>query len=194
MIAKPTSRNSRVVTRALRCVTAALLGAVISAGSARAQAAAEIRPVLNATALDGELALNGLMDEPVWALADSIPALTQTEPVQGAAPTGQTAVKVLVTGDALVIGIRADDPEPARIVSYARSRDAGLENEDHVKLVLDTFGDGRSGYRVQPQPRGSTRPLALRIESAAGQAAVRDALLIGRRRPRWSERTRCASS
>lgn len=81
--------------------------------------------------------------------------MTQTEPVQGAAPTGQTAVKVLVTGDALVIGIRADDPDPARIVSYARSRDAGLENEDHVKLVLDTFGDGRSGYIFAVNPAGA---------------------------------------
>lgn len=155
MTAKPMSRNPRAVTRALRCITVAMLGAVTSAGSVRAQAVAGVPQVLNATALDDELELNGLMDEPVWALADSIAALTQTEPVQGAAPTGQTAVKVLVTGDALVIGIRADDPDPARIVSYARSRDAGLENEDHVKLVLDTFGDGRSGYIFAVNPGGA---------------------------------------
>lgn len=74
MTAKPTSRNPRAVTRSLRCITVAMLGAVTSAGSVRAQAVAGVPQVLNATALDDELELNGLMDEPVWALADSIAA------------------------------------------------------------------------------------------------------------------------
>jgi hypothetical protein len=31
-------------------------------------------------------------------------------------------------------------------VTFARERDAALTNEDHIRLVLDTFRDARSGY------------------------------------------------
>ena len=56
--------------------------------------------------------------------------------------TGTTVVWVLATADALIVGIRADDPEPSRITSFARERDASLLNEDHIRLVLDTYLDG----------------------------------------------------
>jgi hypothetical protein len=58
----------------------------------------------------------------------------------------RTVVRVVALEDAVVIGIRADDPQPARITSYARQRDASLGSEDHIKIVLDTYRDGRSGY------------------------------------------------
>ena len=50
---------------------------------------------------------------------DSIPNLTQVEPLEGAPPFAQTIVRILTTGDAIVIGVRAEDPEPSRIVSFA---------------------------------------------------------------------------
>ena len=55
-------------------------------------------------------------------------------------------MRVLAAGDALLIGVRADDPEPHRITSFSRQRDASLDNEDHIRVVLDTYLDGRSGY------------------------------------------------
>ncbi len=82
----------------------------------------------------------------MWASADSIDGLTEIEPVVGRTPFARTVVKVLADGDRLVIGVRADDPEPNGIVAFARERDASLANEDHIKLVFDTFRDGRSGF------------------------------------------------
>jgi hypothetical protein len=64
-------------------------------------------------------------------------------------------VRVITTGDAIIFGIQAYDPEPSRIVSYARQRDALLDNEDHVKIVLDTYLDGRSGYVFAVNPNGA---------------------------------------
>ncbi|MBI4521927.1 MAG: carbohydrate binding family 9 domain-containing protein [Gemmatimonadetes bacterium] len=111
--------------------------------------------MLKAAVLDGELRLDGTLDEAAWAVADSIAGLTETEPDQGGTPTGRTVVKALVNGAVLVVGIRADDPEPDRIVSYAKARDAGLQGEDYVKFVLDTFQDGRSGYIFAINPGGA---------------------------------------
>jgi hypothetical protein len=145
--------------RACGTLRRAALVALLAAGSAApcgwAQSVPDSRPVLRAAPLDGDLRLDGLLNEAVWATADSIDGLTQTEPVQGGTPTGRTVVKVLANGADIVIGIRADDPEPDRIVSYAKARDAGLSSEDHVKLVLDTFLDGRSGYIFAINPGGA---------------------------------------
>ncbi|MEJ2184592.1 MAG: DUF5916 domain-containing protein, partial [Gemmatimonadota bacterium] len=113
------------------------------------------RPTLRSGAMPSDLLLDGRLTEPAWAAADSIAGLTQVEPEEGGRPTGRTVVRVLANADALVVGIVAYDPAPDRIVSHARSRDADLDDEDHVKLVLDTFLDGRSGYVFAVNPSGA---------------------------------------
>lgn len=116
---------------------------------------AEDPPRLQVGVPRGAVHVDGRLDEPAWATADSIADLAQVEPNQGAAPTARTVVRVLATGDAIIFGIRCDDPDPSRIVSYARERDPRLDNEDHVKIVLDTYLDGRSGYVFAVNPNGA---------------------------------------
>lgn len=118
-------------------------------------ALAPARPSLRAAPVAGALLIDGRLDEPAWAGADSTDALTQVEPLQGAAPSGRTVVRVLATADAVVFGVRADDPDPSGIVAYTRRRDGSLGSEDHVRLVLDTFQDGRSGYVFAVGPLGA---------------------------------------
>ena len=114
--------------------------------------------------------IDGRLSEPAWSTADVVSDLTQVEPVEGAAPSARTVVRVLTTGDAIIIGIRADDPEPSRIVSFARQRDAILDSEDHIKIVLDTYMDGRSGYVFAVNPNGA-RYDALITNQGAGENA-----------------------
>ncbi|MGQ0650213.1 MAG: DUF5916 domain-containing protein [Gemmatimonadaceae bacterium] len=140
--------------------------------SARPDAA---RPSLRVGVAPGAISLDGRLDEPAWATADSIPDLTQIEPTEGAPPTGRTVVRVLVDGGAIIVGVRADDPEPDRITSFSRQRDASLDNEDHIRLVLDTYLDGRSGYVFVVNPNGA-RYDALVANQGEGQNADWDAL------------------
>ena len=132
----------------LACAVTALLPAFMDAqqpGRVAGRVDAP-RPTLRVGRLTGSLRLDGRLDEPAWAAADSIADLTQTEPDEGATPSGRTVVRVLGDGAGIVIGIRADDPDTSRITAFARARDADLSSEDHVKIVLDTYLDGRSGY------------------------------------------------
>jgi hypothetical protein len=55
----------------------------------------------------------------------------------------RTTVRVLAGANALVIGIVCDTPDPSAIVSFSVRRDAPLGNEDHVRIVLGPFMDGR---------------------------------------------------
>jgi uncharacterized protein DUF5916 len=102
----------------------------------------------------GAVRLDGVFDEPAWAAAEPI-RLTMIEPTEGEAPTFATTVRLLVRPSALFIGVTCEDATPGAIVSFTKQRDASLRNEDNIKIVLDTFLDGRSGYVFQVNPSGA---------------------------------------
>jgi hypothetical protein len=118
------------------------------------QAPADV-PSLRSGSVTSAVRLDGQLTEPFWSATDSITTLTQIEPQERRPESGRTVVRVVATRDAVIIGIRADDPEPGRLTSFARERDAVLNNEDHLKIVLDTYRDGRSGYVFAINPNGA---------------------------------------
>ena len=123
----------------------------------------------------GALRLDGVLDEPAWSTADSIPSLTEIEPVAGGTPRGRTVVRVVADRGALVFGIRAENPPGVGLVAFARSRDAALDSEDHIKIVLDTYLDGRSGYVFAVNPNGA-RYDALVANQGEGEDSNWDAI------------------
>jgi hypothetical protein len=121
---------------------------------ATAQPAAAV-PELRTGALTGPLKLDGVLDEAAWPSAPAIDSLTMSEPTAGAKASATTTVRVMADAHALVIGVVCDDPDATRIVSFTKQRDAALDAEDNIKVVLDTFLDGRSGYVFQVNPSGA---------------------------------------
>jgi uncharacterized protein DUF5916 len=103
----------------------------------------------------GELRVDGVLDEAAWQTAEPIQSLTMIEPREGGVSAGRTEVRVLAGAKALAFGIRCDDPQPAGIVSFTKERDGDLESEDHVRIVLGPFQDGRSGYVFAVNPGGA---------------------------------------
>ncbi len=112
-------------------------------------------PTVRVGSLDAGFRLDGVLTDPMWDTAEPIDGLTMTEPVESGTLVGTTRVRVLASSTDLVIGVEAFDPEPDGIVSYSISRDPALRNEDHVRIVLDPFLDGRSGYVFAINPRGA---------------------------------------
>lgn len=114
------------------------------------------KPALQAGRLPaGAVVLDGVLDEPIWAGAPAIDGLATVEPVQGGTSVGRTTVRVLVGPRDIVIGIRCEDPDASAITSVSKARDASLGHEDHVKVVLDTYRDGRTGYVFAVNPTGA---------------------------------------
>src|SRR5439155_1614477 len=132
-------------------------------------------PRLGVSPLPQTLVLDGRMREPVWTTADSA-VLTEFEPELGTVPAERTVVKVLASADELVFGIRCDDPEPDKLTSFARARDADLSAEDHVRIVLDPFLNEQSGYVFAVNPNGA------RYDALISEQAQR---LGGRENPDW---------
>lgn len=111
-------------------------------------------PVLRAGSGAETVRVDGILREPAWSVAHTVDAFAQTDPREGAPPTFRTAVRVLAGRNAVIIGIVCDD-DPDGIVSFSVSRDAGLQSEDHIRIVLGPFRDGRSGYVFAVNPSGA---------------------------------------
>jgi hypothetical protein len=105
--------------------------------------------------LPSTIAIDGRLTEAAWESADVIDDFRQTDPVEGALPTARTRMQVLADTRSIVIGIVCEEPDPATIVSFSVRRDAVLTSEDHVRIVLGPFADGRSGYVFAVNPTGA---------------------------------------
>jgi hypothetical protein len=99
--------------------------------------------------------LDGKLDEPAWQRAVPIGPLVQVEPKEGEPPTEATEVRVLYDSDAIYFGIRCLDRTPAAIVATQLTRDAELEVDDYVAVVLDPFFDRRNGFFFMVNPAGA---------------------------------------
>jgi hypothetical protein len=138
-----------------RCLQGIAVASLAFDLAAPAAAFAQTAPTLRAGVLSGELRIDGVLDEAAWSGAPSIRTFAQTDPQEGKPATEKTTVRVLAAADALVIGIRCDDSDPAHIVSFSVRRDALLSSEDHIRVVLGPFQDGQSGYVFAVNPSGA---------------------------------------
>ena len=66
-----------------------------------------------------------------------------------------TDVRVLVDEQALYIGIVCHEPHPRGLISTQLTRDANLDVDDRVTIVLDPFFDHRNGFFFQVNPAGA---------------------------------------
>ena len=153
----------------------ATLGCAILSCASAAGLSAQERPRGVVGEVVGPIDLDGVLDEPSWVRARTLGPLTMVEPREGDVPAFGTEVRILADADNVYVGIRALDPDPAGIVSYAKARDSQLRSEDHVKLVLDPFLDGQSGYVFAVNP-GGARYDALVSEQGLGENASWDAV------------------
>ena len=111
-------------------------------------------PSISASHISSSIILDGKLDEPVWATAKTI-TLTQQSPRPGEPTPYRTEVKVLVSGDALYFGFICHDPNPKAVAVHTQQRDGDLTGDDTVSIVLDTYGDRRTGYFFQINAAGT---------------------------------------
>jgi len=102
-----------------------------------------------------DVRIDGILDEASWSRATPLGPLTMIEPVEGQPPTAATEIRVMADVRNLYVGIRAYDDNPTEIVSYSKARDSELRSEDHIKIILDPYLDGQSGYVFAINPGGA---------------------------------------
>ena len=121
-----------------------------SVPAGRHAAAAAVR----AARVQGDIAVDGRLDEASWAAAEPATRFTQTEPAEGMPASERTEVRVLIGDDALYVGARLYDREPKRIKAALARKDDDVA-ADEFDVYLDTFHDHLSGVRFRVTPGGA---------------------------------------
>lgn len=145
-------------TTALRAWSAATLALLLIAPAAvSAQTSGTgARPTVQATRLpDGSrIRVDGSLDDEAWSLADPITDFRQQDPVEGGVPSEPTEIRILYDREAIYIGALLHDSDLDGILAHQLQRDMGLGTDDRFMWILDTFGDGRTGYFFETNPAG----------------------------------------
>ena len=113
------------------------------------------RPSLKVGKIEGEVKIDGLLTDSSWGNTAVLSELLTTEPVEKGKPSFPTYIRVIADEKSIIIGIDCKDSSPNEIVSFAKIRDADVSSEDHIKLVIDPFLDGQSGYIFAINPFGA---------------------------------------
>ena len=107
------------------------------------------------TAVTSEIVIDGSLDEAPWRQAPKIGDLVQRIPEAGAKPTEKTEVTLLYDKDNLYIGVMCHDSEPRRVLASQMARDARLNADDRLSIVLDTFRDQSNAFYFSTNPAGA---------------------------------------
>jgi hypothetical protein len=100
------------------------------------------------------ITLDGKLDETAWSKAPVL-TLTQQAPRPGHPTPYKTEVRILTSNDALYFGIVCHDPKPQAIAIHTQRRDGDQSGDDSVAVVIDTYGDRRTGYFFQINAAGA---------------------------------------
>src|SRR5687768_6367478 len=117
------------------------------------QAAPQAQPAVTIPRIDTAVAIDGYLNEEVWAQAAVLSGFHQYQPVDGRPAEERTEVLVWYAPDAIYFGIRAYDSQPDRIRATQADRD-NIGSEDQVTLYLDTFNDQRRAFFFAVNPLG----------------------------------------
>ncbi len=123
--------------------------------NSKAVAQANERPEILCVEINEPIRMDGSLDEAAWGIAATISEFRMIVPEENATPTFPMTVRILADQKNLYFGIICFDDEPDGIVAFSKARDSDLEFEDNFKIILDTYGDGRSGYIFAINPFGA---------------------------------------
>jgi hypothetical protein len=105
---------------------------------------------------DERIKLDGRLDDAAWQTAPVHERFVQFLPTDRQPPPAglRTTVQVVMQADALVIGVRAFDPQPQAIRAPLVRRDQVRRDQDFIAVVIDPVGDRRSAQFVRINAAG----------------------------------------
>lgn len=109
--------------------------------------------VLYASTTDANIKVDGILDEPGWASAETAHSFTENDPVPGTPSSQRTEVKIIYDNDAIYVGAFMFDSAPDSILSQLTARDE-LGNTDYFGLWFSCFRDGINAFQFVVTPSG----------------------------------------
>lgn len=104
---------------------------------------------IEAVRTEGQLKIDGQLDEDLWAFAPVATDFSTYSPTIGEDPLYQTEVKILYDDDALYIGAMLFDKSGSPVLRELSKRDGYGANADIFWLTLNPFNDGQNIFRFE---------------------------------------------
>jgi hypothetical protein len=111
-------------------------------------------PSLEALRIEnGQVRLDGVLDDEVWDMAHTAFGFQQFEPGRGGPPSVPTTFKVAYDDEAIYFGLACWEQDTANIDSFLGRRDQ-IQASDIVSIYIDPYHDRTTGYNFRVNPAG----------------------------------------
>ncbi|MEQ8484371.1 MAG: DUF5916 domain-containing protein [Pseudomonadales bacterium] len=131
--------------RVLGLVVLLLIGAATRADIAVEIAPGEVLRLTRLAAVDGDIVIDGALNEAVWRQLPAYDPFVVIEPDTLTAPRHRTLIRLAYDDRGLYLGAEMHQP-PETLIKRLSSRDDRALNRDSINLTLDTSGEGRYGF------------------------------------------------
>ncbi|MDC8005849.1 DUF5916 domain-containing protein [Aureisphaera galaxeae] len=121
---------------------------------------------ITAKFIQGEITLDGELNEAIWETTDKSSEFWQYFPTDSIPAKFQTTIQVAYNETTLFVGIRAEAPNSEFVVSSLR-RDFSAIRNDNVTVLFDTFNDGTNAFGFGITPFGVRREFLVSSGGAA---------------------------
>jgi len=154
----PAARSASILPLAFACLLTITPTSRASAQITRSQN--DPRPVARAALRQGDISIDGKLDEAAWNAATPITELVQAVPDEAKPPSQKTEIRILYDESAIYIGARMYDSLGAKGVRSALARRDQVMNgdnsltSDRIAFVFDTFRDKNSRNWFELNPDG----------------------------------------
>ena len=105
-------------------------------------------------------AIDGRDNDEVWRNTPATSSFRQFDPVENGDPRFRTEFKIAYDSRNIYVIVRAFDPDPSAIRTTLARRDVRPPS-DQIKIMIDSYHDGRSGYEFAVSPGRVKRDYAI---------------------------------
>jgi hypothetical protein len=117
----------------------------------------------------GQITVDGVLDEPDWALAEPAMDFIQRLPATGEPATESTEVRLLYDDANLYVGVHCfDSAGPEGIVVNDITKDFYTLDSDGFQIIIDTYNDNRNAFLFGTNPEAGRFDMQIGSDGSAG--------------------------
>lgn len=109
--------------------------------------------------------IDGVIDEALWGEITPVTDFRQRVPVDGAPASEGTEVRIAFDENNLYFAVINRDTEPDRIRRSILHREGRIDQDDNIRIGLDTYHDKRNAYIFELNPFGTQGDALITDES-----------------------------
>ncbi len=122
-------------------------------------------PTVQAVYTDRPPVIDAVLDEPFWNEVEPVTDLRQRVPVDGDPASERTELRVAFDENNLYFAVMLYDSDPDGIRRSILHREGRIDQDDNIRIGLDTYHDRRNAYIFEINPFGTQGDALITDES-----------------------------